>query len=346
MVEGAKLKSKKVDVPDSADAIYEFAYKRGWTDGLPIIAPTEERVASMLGEVGRDPGEVIVRIPPQMGRATVEKIAINAVMAGCLPEYVPVIIAALEAMCEPDFNLNGIQATTNPVAPAIIVNGPIRKELDINGGANCLGQGWRANATIGRAVRLLLLNVGGATPGPVDKAVHGQPAKYTLCFGEDEEGSVWEPLHVERGFKAGDSTVTVVGISGTTNILTAGVRNSPEILMLIGNTLAQMGSNDMFLGGGQPTVVLASGHVALFKSEGYSKSDAKGAIYESCGVPLSKFPKERAEKGIMWVQDGLVRPARRPEDIILVVAGAPQPYHIACMPTFGTSRVQTKLIKV
>ncbi|MFH1485012.1 MAG: hypothetical protein ABIH46_02990 [Chloroflexota bacterium] len=346
MSEGADLKSKKVDVPDSAEAIYEYAYRRGWTDGLPIVPPTEDRVAKMVKEVGRDPAEMIVRIPPQMGKATVEKIAINAVMAGCLPGYVPVIIAALEAMCEPDFNLNGIQATTNPVAPATIVNGPIRKKLDINCGANCLGQGWRANATIGRAIRLLLLNVGGATPGPVDKAVHGQPAKYAMCFGEDEEGSIWEPLHVERGFKAEESAATVVGMSGTTNILTAGVRNTPEILMLVGNTLAQMGSNDMFLGGGQPAVVFAAGHAALFKSEGYSKSDVKRTIYEDAGVPLSEFPKERAEKGVMWVENGVARPAKRPEDIVLVVAGAPQPYHVACMPTFGTSRAQTKPIRV
>ncbi|MBI2906585.1 MAG: hypothetical protein HYX92_02885 [Chloroflexi bacterium] len=344
MVEG--LKSKRVDVPDSSDAINELAYRRGWTDGLPIVAPTEEKVAAMLQEIGRDPGELIVRVPPALGKATVEKIAINAVMAGCLPSYAPVIIAALEAMCEPDFNLNGIQATTNPVAPATIVNGPVRKKLDINCGANCLGQGWRANATIGRAIRFLLLNIGGAAPGPVDKAVHGQPAKYTLCFGEDEEGSVWDPLHVERGFEREDSAVTVVGMSGTTNILTAGVRFSDEILMLIGNTLAQMGSNDMFLGGGQPTVVLASGHAALFKSEGYSKEDVKQTIYDQSGVPEDRFPKERREKKIMWVDKGLVRPVKRPEDIVLVVAGAPQPYHIACMPTFGTSRAQTKAIRL
>lgn len=296
----------------------------------------------MVKATGRDPQEEIVRIPPRLGRATVEKIVVNAVMAGCLPSYVPVIIAALQAMCEPEFNLHGIQATTNPVTPACIINGPIRKSLEINCGANCLGQGWRANATIGRAVRLLLLNVGGATPGLVDKATQGQPAKYTLCFGEDEEGSVWEPLHVERGFRPEQSTVTVVGIAGTTNIPTAKGRDTTEFLMLIADTLARVGSNDMTQGGGQPTVVLASGHAALFKAAGYSKSDVKRALFENCGVPIARFPKRRIELGLLWVQDGLVYPAKRAEDIILVVAGAPEPYHVTCMPTFGATRVQTK----
>lgn len=343
-----EFRSTRIQVDDTPAAIFEYAYKRGWTDGLPIIPPTAENVAQMAEAVGRDPSELIVRVPPEMGKATVEKIIINAVMAGCLPEYVPVIIAALEAMCEPDFNLNGILATTNPVTPATIVNGPIRKKLDINCGANCLGQGWRANATIGRGIHLVLQNIGGARPGTVDKAVHGQPAKYSLCFGEDEEGlppAGWEPLHVERGLQASESAATVVGITGSSNILTAQIRNADDILMLIGNSLSQMGSNDMLLGGGQPAVVLAAGHAKLFAAKGYSKSEAKRIIYQNCGVPVSKFPAERIEKGIFWERGGVVYPAKRAEDIVLVVAGAPQPYQIACMPTFGTTRVQTKAIK-
>ncbi|MBI2907610.1 MAG: hypothetical protein HYX92_08155 [Chloroflexi bacterium] len=334
-----KLSSGRVDVPDSIEAIYEYALNKGWTDGFPIIPPTEARVAAMVQATGRDPREEIVRIPPRLGRATVEKIAINAVMAGCLPAYMPVIIAALEAMCAPEFNLNGIQATTNPVTPAIIINGPIRQKLGINCGAGCLGPGWRANATIGRAIRLLLLNVGGATPGDVDKAVHGQPGKYTLCFGEDEEGSVWEPLHVERGLEREESAVTVVSAAGTTNVNSSLTHSARDILMIIADVLSQLSSNDMKLGGGQPTVVVTAGHAALLKSQGYSKSDVKAFLFENSGVPLSQFPQEWA--GRMWTKDGVAYPARCAGDIVIVVAGAPQPYHITCMTTFGTSRVQT-----
>lgn len=337
----ANLRSPRISVRN-LEAAYEYAYRKGWTDGLPIIPPTEKRVAAMVEALGRDPQEEIVRIPPKMGRATVEKIAINAVMAGCLPEYVPVVIAALEAMCEPDFNLNGIQTTTNPVAPAIIVNGPIRKKLGLNCGANCLGQGWRANATIGRAARLVLLNVGGATPGPVDRAVHGQPAKYTLCFGEDEEASVWEPLHVERGFRPDESTVTVVGIAGTTNVPTARILDVREVLMLIADSLARVGSNDINAGGGQPAIVLTAGHTTFFKEAGYSKSDVKRVLFENSGVPIEKVPRGRVDLGLIRVQDGLVYPLKRPEDVILVVAGAPEPYHAVMMHTFGATLIQTK----
>lgn len=344
----AELTSRRVDVPDSIDAVYALALEKGWTDGLPIIPPTVERVGAMIEESGMDAGQVVVRIPPRMGKATIEKVAINAVMAGCLPSYVPVIVAALEAMCVPEFNLNGIQATTNPVTPALIINGPIRMMLGINSGANCLGQGWRANATIGRALRLLLLNVGGAIPGEVDKAIHGQPGKYTFCFAEDEEGlpaDGWEPLHVERGFRREDSTVTAVSVSGTTNINSSLTHNSPDILMLIADLLSQLSSNDMKFGGGQPTVVVSSGHAKLFHSEGYSKSDVKDFLFEHSGAPLSRFPKEWVDRNMLYTRDGVVYPARWPEDILVVAAGASQPYHITSMMTFGMSRVQTRAIR-
>ncbi|MBI2907338.1 MAG: hypothetical protein HYX92_06770 [Chloroflexi bacterium] len=341
----ANLRSTRISVRN-LEAAYEHAYKNGWTDGLPVIPPTEKRVATMVEAIGRDAQEEIARIPPQMGRATVEKIAVNAVMAGCRPEYVPVVIAALEAMCEPGFNLNGIQATTNPVAPAIIVNGPIRKKLGLNCGHNCLGQGWRANATIGRATRLVLLNVGGATPGPVDRAVHGQPAKYGLCFGEDEEGSIWEPLHVERGFRADESAVTVVGISGTSNVPTARILDAGDMLMLIADSLGIVGSNDINAGGGQPAIVLTAGHTTFFSEAGYSKSDVKRVLFENSAVPLEKVPKGRIELELIRVQDGLVYPLKRPEDLVLVVAGAPEPYHAVMMHTFGATLVQTKPVAI
>ena len=198
-----------LELPDSPYAIYEHFYAKGWTDGLPIIPPTEDLVGETLRYTDRAPEETVVELPPRGGAATVEKIAVNAVMAGCMPEYLPVLIAAAKAVAEPQYNLYGRQTTTHPGAHLVIINGPIRGELGVNCHRNVLGQGFRANATIGRALRLLLITVGGGVPGVTDMATHGHPGKYSYCIGEDEEGSPWSPLHADRGFDPGTSTVTV-----------------------------------------------------------------------------------------------------------------------------------------
>jgi len=206
----AALQAERFEIPDDIWAAQAFFEEKGWGDGLPIIPPTEERVAQMLAAAKRKPDEVIGAVPPRWAQATVEKIAINGVMAGCKPEYMPVLIAAVEAITDPKLNLYALQATTGGPAVMIIINGPIRKKLDINGGANALGEGWRANATIGRFVQLVKRNIGGSYPGTTCKATLGWPGKYSICVGENEEGSPWEPLHVERGFKAEQSTVTAI----------------------------------------------------------------------------------------------------------------------------------------
>ena len=175
--------------------------ERGWTDGLPIVPPTEDDVGEFLRWVDRHPQDVVAVLPPRQGEATVERIAINAVMAGCRPEYLPVIITTIEALADPAFNLDSIQATTHPVAPLVIVNGPVARELGINAGYNAFGQGFRANLTIGRAVRLVLMNVGGGLPGTGDRSTQGSPAKIAYCVAENEAASPWEPLHVEAGFR-------------------------------------------------------------------------------------------------------------------------------------------------
>src|SRR4029453_11298925 len=182
---------------EDVDAHYQ---ERGWTDGLPIVPPTERRVHEFLKQTPRDPREIVGVLPPRQGEATIEKIAVNAVMAGCRPEYFPVVVAAIEALADPLFNLDSVQATTHPVAPLVVVNGPIARELGINGGYNAYGQGFHANLTIGRAIRLLLMNVGGGLPGTGDRATQGSPAKIAYCVAENEEASPWEPLHVEHGF--------------------------------------------------------------------------------------------------------------------------------------------------
>ena len=201
-----ELKSRKLKVANDMGAVFSDMYSRGYTDGLPVIPPTEPAVRAMLDAANMKPDEMIDVVPPEGGPATAEKVAINAVMAGCLPEYFPVVVAAMRAITAPKFNLLGIQTTTNPVSPVLIINGPIRKALGVNSGRGCLGPGWRANATIGRAIRLCLLNIGGGSPGDVDKAIHGMPGKFTFCFGEAEEESPWDPLHVENGFSRASSS--------------------------------------------------------------------------------------------------------------------------------------------
>ncbi|MQA12732.1 MAG: thioredoxin [Pseudonocardiaceae bacterium] len=210
---GPALRSRRVEVAeleDEADALFD----RGWTDGLPVVAPTEARVLRMLGGTSRAPDEVVAVIPPDLVEATVEKIAVNAVLAGCRPEYLPVVLAAVEAACTDEFCAHGLLATTWDAGPAILVNGPVAKAIGMNSGINVLGQGNRANATIGRALQLVIRNLGGGRPGGVDRATHGNPGKYTFCFAEDEDGSPWEPLSVSRGVAPGTSAVTLFAAEG------------------------------------------------------------------------------------------------------------------------------------
>ena len=210
---------ERITVADDPDAIFERFTREGWTDGLPIVPPTEERVARMLAGTDFDPSCSLGPMPPSWGEATIAKLAVNAVMAGCTPEYFPVIVTAVRAMLAKPFNLYGIQGTTNPATPVLIVNGPITREIGINARGNLFGPGFRANATIGRAIRLIMTTIGGGVPQQADKAMLGNPAKYTCCFAENEAQSPWPPLHVERGFAPGTSTVTVFGGAAPANII-------------------------------------------------------------------------------------------------------------------------------
>ncbi len=211
--EGSPIRARRIDVADGDD-VAEFMFDQGFSDGLPLVPPTPERVMRMLEGTHRDPQEVIAVVPPNMGDATVEKIAINAVMAGCKPEYLPVVIAGVEAVCTDEFNIHGVTATTMGAAPVMIVNGPIREQIGMNMKLGALGAGNRANATIGRALRLVVRNVGGASTGGVERSTLGNPMKFTMCFAEWEERSPWPALHVERGFAPEDSVVTVFAMTG------------------------------------------------------------------------------------------------------------------------------------
>ena len=217
----SRLRSRRVELAaleDDSEAMFD----RGWTDGLPVVAPTERRVLRMLDGTTRAPDEVVAVVPPDLAACTVEKVAVNAVLAGCKPEYLPVVLAAVEAACTDEFNVHGLLATTWFSGPVVVVNGPVARAVGMNSGINALGQGNRANATIGRALQLVVRNVGGGRPGEVDRATLGNPGKYTFCFAEDEEGSPWEPLSVERGVPAGRSAVTLFagsGVQGTADQL-------------------------------------------------------------------------------------------------------------------------------
>src|SRR5687768_14367696 len=231
--------------------------------------------------------EIVARVAPGYGAATVERIAINAVMAGCDPQYLPVLIAATEAIADPAFNLQGIQATTNPVAVWLVFNGPAAKQLNVNESFNCIGQGRWANATMGRAMRLILQNIGGALPGEMDRATQGQPGKLSFCCAENEEASPWEPLHVERGYAREASTVTVVGAEGTMNMNTHS-KEAMELVRVIAETLQHPASNE-YVHGGEPWLIIAPEHAEIFRRGDLSKADVKRHLWEQSKMRASQI---------------------------------------------------------
>jgi hypothetical protein len=337
------------DAPDDLEELNRLFDERRWSDGLPIVPPSRERVVAMLRATARAPDEVIAAVAPAFGEASVERIAINAVMAGCRPGYLPLLIAAVDAMAAPEFNLQGMQATTNPAAVWIIVNGPAVQRLGVNGGPNCLGQGAWANATIGRALRLVMQNIGGALPGEMDRATHGQPGKYSFCCAENEPESPWPPLHVERGHGAEASTVTVVGAAGTLNMNTHS-KSAPELLRVIADTMAHAPSNDYCLGG-EPWIILSPEHAHVLAREGLSKAGVKAQLWELSRMAARRMAAkdyERAQHGRREelgeiTPDTLLPISPRPETIGILVAGGPGT-HSVYVPGFGNSRSVTRAV--
>jgi hypothetical protein len=283
--------------PDASyDEINDYFYERGWTDGLPIVPPTHARVEAMLaGMRSRDPDALIAVVPPKMGQATLRQVAVNAVMAGAKPEYLPVIVAALEAVSEPAYGLAHRQTTTHAGAPLIIVNGPIFARLRINCGRGVFGPGWRANATIGRALRLVLVNVGGAGP-LVDASQTGHPGKYTYCIAEYEAASPWEPLHVERGFRREQSVVTVVNAEAP-HSMTENVQTDPdEIIRTFASCMATLGVNNLY-SQGHPILVMGVEHAAHIAAAGWSKHDVQQALFERARQPWGLMKNRGKSKG-------------------------------------------------
>lgn len=341
-----ELKSERIDVANALEAV-ELFFQRRWTDGLAIVPPTEEKVEAMVRYSGRDPGELLGEIPPYRGIATIEKLAINSVMAGCLPEYFPVVIAAVEALLEPEANLNGIQTTQSSVEPLIIVNGPIAKKLEVNATLGVFGRGYRANGTIGRALRLILWNLGRNFPGEPDRSTYSHPGAWSYCIAEDEEGNPWEPLHVERGLPPGSNAVTVFSCEAP---IAVSVRATAEqCLFALSEAIAYPGCNCYrFLGGGSQLLIgMTSLSAEQFHREGWSKQDIKRYIWEHARVPYWKMEKA----GVLtepdfggsnladlvwpkWIDrsnpDTLVPATVAPEDIHIVVCGGRSGRFVVC----------------
>lgn len=348
------LKSERLSFENSLEEIEDELYERGCTDGLPIVPPTPERVARMIAFNNLDPQELVAaKIAPQNGPATVEKIAINAIMAGCRPEHLPVVIAAVEAMTSEGFDLFGVQATTHPCAMVVMVNGPIRKQLDINCGSGAMGPGWRANAAIGRAVRLIMLNLGGAAPGNVDKSTQGTPAKYTFCFGENEEESPWEPFHVARGFDAEDSTVTVLGLEGPQDINGQDSTRADSFLKILANSLVSPGtSNFRFTTGSDLVVCLGPEHALILGREGVTRRQVQEYLFEHCRVPVDKFTEEHVARRLStpaqygdWDGVSPVPIVLAPENFLITVVGGAG-LHSSWMPSWGGPKHRAATAKI
>ena len=313
--------SSSFEVPDSVEAI-EFYYREGLTDGLPVVPPTPERVSEFLSYVRKEPGDVIGSVPARHRVITADKIAINAIMAGCLPEYMPVLVTAIEAMSDESFNLHGTSASTAGTGHMVIVHGPISRELDINHANNLFGPTKRSNATIGRALRLIIMNVIGSIPGVLDKSTFGHPGKYSYCIAEDEELSPWEPLHVERGLPLEASAVTVWAANAPHQFDDHGHNHVEDILTTVATSML----GQAYPGGPEHMVILSPELVGNIRESGWTKRQVKEFLYEKSKRPASFWADLRGDGSIFSsegpVSEGEEIPAvASPDGIMVLVAG-------------------------
>jgi hypothetical protein len=338
------LTERQIEVEDDPDAVLRAFCDRQWCDGLPVVPPTEDRVRRMLD--GRDGQRSLGAMPPLWRLATLEKLAVNTVMAGAEPSCFPVVVAATEAMLDPEFNLYGVQATTHPVAPLVIVHGPAAATIGVHGGSGCFGPGFRANATIGRALRLILMNVGGAWPGRHDMATQGSPAKFSYCIREDAGLSPWEPMR-------GDDAVTVFGGEAPHNVNDHVSVSAAGILHTVADTSVSLGSNvGWYFSQSQILVVLGPEHARTIASDGCSRADVQRFVFEHARLPLRTL-----KLGGMWgiqdwppwlravrADDALLPQVPSPEDVLVVVAGGPGK-HSSVVPNCTFSRAVSRTIR-
>jgi hypothetical protein len=334
----SELRAARHRLNDSASEIYAEFDHRGWTDGLPVIPPTEDAVRAMLSATPLPADHVLVTLRPTLRHATVEIVAINAVMAGCEPAHFPAVVAAVEALSDPSYYL--LPMGTNPAAPLVVVNGPGRKTLGVTSTYNTLGPGQRANMTIGRAVHLTIQNVGmGGRFGVRDQTTIGMPGKLGMCMAENEEASPWEPLHVERGFAAETTTVALFNVNGSINFHDDHSEDAASLLQTMGRTMAIQGASNFFYPS-MPLMVIGVQHANRLAAAGYSKADVKRALWAIARIPghelspgLLRFFQERSKRKTKLV-DGFAHITDDPDGIGIVVAGG-LGAHSQFMPSLG-----------
>ena len=325
------LTSQQYEMADLDEAI-EFYYRQGWTDGLPVAPPTPQKVTAALEMAGLAPADVLGVVPVRGRVVTAEKVAINAIMAGCLPEYVPVVVAAVRAICDDPYNLHGCATSTMGASVLLVINGPVRHRLEFNSGTNVFGPGWRANATVGRALRLVLMNVCGTIPDVLDRSTMGHPGKYSFCFAEDEEYSPWEPLHVERGLSAESSAVTAFAAMSPWQVGN-GFSNTPEgVLTTVADVMRAVGSDN-----GEIMVVIAQELMRPIKESGWTKKQVRQFLYDHAQRTAQELVSAgRAQPTTDPGKDRDPVPVcRDPQDIILVPAGGPAGVWAAVIPMWG-----------
>ena len=314
------IKSRRIEISEIEDDA-EACYDRGWTDGLPVVSPTRERVYRMLQGTSRAPDEVVGIMPPDLAECTVEKIAINAVMAGCKPEYMPLVLAAVEGALIDEFCLHGLLATTWFSSPVLVVNVPEARRVGMNARGNALGQGNRANATIGRALQLIVRNVGGGRPGEVDRSCLGNPGKYTFCFAEDEEGSCWDSLSVERGFAADASTVTLFAGDGVQPIYDQKSREPEDLARTFALCLRSLNHPEMAMVG-DAILVISPEHERVFRDAGWDKARLRQELDELLLMPDAGTYPSRLRPDMKMPQGATDAPSKmRPGGLLIVRAG-------------------------
>ena len=318
------LRSRRVELASAEDEV-EAMYARGWTDGLPVVAPTQERVLRMLAGTHRLPSEVVATVPPDLVECTVEKVAINAVMAGCLPEYLPVVLACVEAACTSSFNAHGVLATTYFAGPVIVVNGPIAKAIGMNSGVNVFGQGNRANSTIGRALQLVIRNVGGGVPGGVDRATFGNPGKVGFCFAESEDAAHaagWQTLAEERGVASGVSAISLFAGEGPRGIIDQRSRTADSLARSFAACLRGVAHPKLVMG--VPAMVAVSPeHLRTFASEGWDRARLRAEIFSHLQIPGSEVIQGALSiaEGIPPALKDAIIPKFRPDGLDFVHCG-------------------------
>ncbi|MQA04817.1 MAG: hypothetical protein GEV07_19550 [Streptosporangiales bacterium] len=332
----------------TAEEVDDFAAAHGWSDGLPVVAPTGERVAAM-GAAAGEPADTRIGPVPVSGRiADVQSVAVNAVLAGCRPAHFPAVLATLRAVLEPAFNLAGVQATTHPCAPLAVFGGPVVDALGINCGAGVFGPGTRANAVIGRAVRLVLLNVGEGIPGTGDEATFGQPGKFTYVAGENEDTSPWPPLRVDHEVDADASAVTVFAAEAPHNVNDHGSTDGRGVLVTVAGTMRTLGNNNIYLGG-DVLVLLGPEHAALCARDGLTKDAVAQQLFELARVRAgelapenrARFARIRPDPFATAADDDLVPIVASADNVVVTVTGGPG-RHSMVVPTFGASRTVTR----